>query len=80
MNKTTLAFLSGAGLLLAALLVAHSAVVPAKAQQPGARQTSNERFIYLNQGWSQEDRDWYYHFSQGSAFLSYDILIRDNQI
>jgi len=32
--------------------------------------------IYLNQAWSQEDREWYYHFSQGSAVLSYDIALK----
>jgi len=31
--------------------------------------------IYLNQAWSQDDREWYYHFSQGSAVLSYDIFL-----
>ncbi|MCP3408128.1 di-heme-cytochrome C peroxidase [Bradyrhizobium sp. CCGB01] len=31
--------------------------------------------IYLNQGWSQNDREWYYNFSQGSAILSYDIFL-----
>ena len=31
--------------------------------------------IYLNQAWSQEDREWYWHFSQGSAVLSYDIFL-----
>ena len=36
---------------------------------------SSEPVIYLNQGWSQDDRDWYYHFSQGSAVLSYDIYL-----
>ena len=70
MNRTTLAFLSGA-----ALLLAHSAAVPVSAQPAGAPKGSSERVIYLNQGWSQDDREWYYHFSQGSAFLSYDIYL-----
>jgi len=70
MNKTTLAFLLGA-----ASLLAHSAAVPVSAQQAGAPQASSERVIYLNQGWSQDDREWYYHFSQGSAVLSYDIYL-----
>lgn len=42
----------------------------AKAQTP-----SNHSVIYLNQGWSQNDREWYYNFSQGSAILSYDIFL-----
>ena len=70
MKRTILAFLSGAVSLLAL-----SAAVPANAQQAGTPTASSEPVIYLNQGWSQEDREWYYHFSQGSAFLSYDIYL-----
>src|ERR1700720_3960126 len=70
MNRPTLAFLS-----VAASLLAVSAALAVSAQQAGAPQTSSEPIIYLNQGWSKEDRDWYYHFSQGSAFLSYDIYL-----
>ena len=44
-------------------------------QQAGAPQASSDPVIYLDQGWSQDDRDWYYHFSQGSAVLSYDIYL-----
>src|SRR5499426_3917371 len=40
---------------------------------PAAAQTND--VIYLNQAWSQDDREWYYHFSQGSAILSYDIFL-----
>jgi hypothetical protein len=70
MNRITLAFLSGA-----ALLLAHSAAVPMSAEQAGAPQASSERALYLDQGWSQDDREWYYHFSQGSAVLSYDLYL-----
>jgi hypothetical protein len=43
---------------------------------PTAAQTpSDQSVIYLNQAWSQDDRDWYYHFSQGSVVLSYDIFL-----
>jgi hypothetical protein len=70
MNRTTLALLSGAASLLAL-----SVALPVSAQQKGAPQASSEPVIYLNQGWSPEDRDWYYHFSQGSAVLSYDIYL-----
>ena len=34
-----------------------------------------EPVIYLNQAWSQDDREWYYQFSQGSTVLSYDIFL-----
>lgn len=30
---------------------------------------------YLNQAWSQDDREWYWHFSQGSAIIAYDIFL-----
>ena len=40
-----------------------------------AQTASDQSVIYLDQGWSQDDRDWYYHFSQGSAVLSYDIYL-----
>jgi hypothetical protein len=42
---------------------------------PAAAQSSDQSVIYLNQAWSQDDREWYYHFSQGSAVLSYDIFL-----
>jgi hypothetical protein len=70
MNRTILASLSGA-----ASLLAHSVAVPVSAQQAGPPQASSEPVIYLNQGWSQDDREWYYYFSQGSAVLSYDIYL-----
>ena len=48
-----------------------------------AAQSPGDSVIYLDQAWSQEDREWYYHFSQGSAAISYDIFLNletaDNQ-
>ena len=63
-----LAAFAGAS-LAAALAIVSVAPVTALAQ------TASEPVIYLNQAWSQDDRDWYYHFSQGSAVLSYDIFL-----
>jgi hypothetical protein len=40
-----------------------------------AAQSTSDGVTYLNQAWSQEDREWYYHFSQGSAAISYDIFL-----
>ena len=40
-----------------------------------AAQGTGEPVIYLNQAWSQEDREWYHNFSQGSAILPYDIFL-----
>jgi cytochrome c1 len=44
-------------------------------QAPTSAQTSSQPVTYLNQAWSQADRDWYYHFSQGSAAIYYDIFL-----
>jgi hypothetical protein len=43
--------------------------------EPAAAQSSGEPVIHLDQAWSQEDREWYYNFSQGSAILAYDIFL-----
>jgi hypothetical protein len=50
-------------------------ICAAGASVPAAAQSSDESVIFLNQAWSQEDREWYGHFSQGSAVLSYDIFL-----
>jgi hypothetical protein len=42
---------------------------------PAAAQSQSDNIIYLNQAWSKEDREWYWHFSQGSAVLAYDIFL-----
>jgi hypothetical protein len=60
--------------LLASAILSSCACVLLPA--PTAAQTpSDQSVIYLNQAWSQDDRDWYYHFSQGSVVLSYDIFL-----
>lgn len=38
-------------------------------------QTAREPVTYLDQAWSQADREWYYNFSQGATVMSYDILL-----
>ena len=44
--------------------------------KPAAAQTSGSSpVIYLDQAWSQADREWYYNFSQGSSTISYDIFL-----
>jgi hypothetical protein len=50
----------GVGLLFASVALAQSA---------------NSPVIYLNQAWSQDDREWYYHFDQGSTVMPYDIFL-----
>jgi hypothetical protein len=57
-----------------AALVISATTLTALTFVPGRAQTS-DNVIYLNQAWSQEDREWYWHFSQGSAALAYDIFL-----
>lgn len=38
-------------------------------------QTSPDSVIYLNQAWSQADRETYYQIEQGSQIISYDIFL-----
>ena len=42
---------------------------------PAVAQSTSDEVIFLDQAWSKADRDWYYHFSQGSAALYYDIFL-----
>jgi hypothetical protein len=43
--------------------------------QHAVAQTSGNSVIYLDQGWSQADRETYYQTSQGSTVLAYDIFL-----
>src|SRR5271167_3092447 len=43
--------------------------------QPVAAQSSSDHVIYLDQGWSQADREMYYQISQGAQIISYDIFL-----
>jgi hypothetical protein len=62
------------GLMLVSLTLTLTLATTARLS-PATAQTS-DNVIYLNQAWSQDDREWYYHFSQGSAApLSYDIFL-----
>lgn len=42
---------------------------------PVHAQSTTQPVIYLNQAWSQDDREWYYNFSQGATVMSYDIFL-----
>ena len=42
---------------------------------PVAAQPARSPVTYLNQAWSQEDREWFYNFPQGSTVMSYDIFL-----
>ena len=40
-----------------------------------AAQPTKEDVVYLDQGWSKETREGYYHLSQGSTVMPYDIFL-----
>ena len=61
--------------LLSALILLSSVGSGSMPTSAAAQTASDQSVIYLNQAWSQEDREWYYNFSQGSAVLSYDIFL-----
>jgi hypothetical protein len=42
----------------------------------GTPQTSYDKVIYLDQGWSKEVREGYYHISQGTTVMPYDIFLK----
>jgi mono/diheme cytochrome c family protein len=41
----------------------------------GTPQSANDKVIYLDQAWSQADREMFYQIPQGSAIASYDIFL-----
>ena len=43
--------------------------------EPVAAQSSGDSVIYLDQGWSQADREMFYQISQGAQIISYDIFL-----
>jgi hypothetical protein len=43
--------------------------------QPAAAQSSGDSVIYLDQAWSQADREMWYQISQGAEIISYDIFL-----
>jgi hypothetical protein len=43
--------------------------------EPATAQSSGDPVIYLDQAWSQADREMYYQISQGSQVISYDIFL-----
>ncbi len=43
--------------------------------ESGTPQSSDNKVIFLDQAWSQADREFYYQVSQGSRVISYDIFL-----
>ena len=44
-------------------------------QAAAAEQASSDQVIFLDQGWSKDVREGYYHISQGSTVMPYDIFL-----
>jgi hypothetical protein len=63
-------------LCINALLALSLALPPVFFPELAAAQSSGDSVIYLNQGWSQWVRESYYHISQGSTVMPYDIFLR----
>jgi len=40
-----------------------------------AAQAATDQVIYLDQGWSKEVREGFYHISQGTTVMPYDIFL-----
>lgn len=67
--------MSQRSMALSALISAVATLAALKVLLPAAEaQPASQPVIYLNQAWSQNDREWYYHFTQGSAVIAYDIF------
>ncbi|MGO4677187.1 di-heme-cytochrome C peroxidase [Bosea sp. 2YAB26] len=59
----------------ASLLAVGSCLAVSASAQQAAPPATSPSVVYLNQAWSQEDREWYYNFSQGSAIITYDLYL-----
>jgi len=62
------------GPFAAAILLSCAASISLPASA-AAQTPADQSVIHLNQGWSDDDREWFYHFSQGSLLLPYDIFM-----
>ena len=61
--------------LIAVLFCALYSLQHLKTVRAAAPQSSTGNVIYLDQGWSNDVREQYYHISQGSTVLPYDIFL-----
>ena len=62
-------------LLTCAWKLSHTHPKPVAAQTSTAAQVSTGKAILLDQGWSPEIRERYYHISQGTTVMPYDIFL-----
>src|SRR5580704_17683354 len=74
MVREKIVFLGKASLALAFALAGAWAFEHCQLKTVAAQSSANP-VIYLNQGWSKEVREGYYHKSQGSTVMPYDIFL-----
>src|SRR5271169_5763503 len=43
--------------------------------ETASAQSAGDSIIYLDQGWSKAEREWWYQVSQGSTVMEYDIFL-----
>ena len=60
---------------LLAMLIGCASVLGLLRLEPAAAQSPGDQVIYLNQGWSQAERELFYQLPQGSSIASYDIFL-----
>jgi len=61
--------------VLTALIAGICALGLLPAQRSAAQTTGSDGVIYLDQAWSQADREAYYQLQQGAQVISYDIFL-----
>jgi mono/diheme cytochrome c family protein len=66
---------TSSSMIVAAIGVLLTSTFGVTLNAPVNAQAPREPVTYLNQAWSQEDREWYYNFPQGATVMSYDIFL-----
>jgi hypothetical protein len=61
--------------VLAALTMSCTWAFSAHGPHAAAAKSNDDHVIYLDQGWSREVRESYYHISQGTTVMPYDIFL-----
>jgi hypothetical protein len=60
---------------MTALVAGACALLLVPAQRSAAQTAGEDGVIYLDQAWSQADREWYYQAQQGAQVIAYDIFL-----
>jgi hypothetical protein len=62
-------------LFAVAILAVPTSLAPLASTTAAAQQNTGDDVIYLDQAWSQADREMYYQTSQGSRLIAYEIFL-----